>query len=445
MTKNEKDTLLELRGMMSAEKENMDIPRSLTPESIVRAVSKSGQGEVIPITDGRRNDRYLRRAAAMVAALAFIVIGALGMKVINQRSVGKDSAQIMLGDVRRAGNYDEIKQILLGRSNGKSGSAVLGFTSAADKSAGEAELSEAGYTTGEANAVTIPAGNEVKQEEVRAASSLEADGSYLYLAGESADSETGEVTSGISITDRATMETVSFIPFLKSGGVVQSVRKITLTGDVLAVAVSRQGSEPGKESAVLLYNVKDRLNPSFVKEISQCGNYLTSVVCADRYYLISVYDIAAAEEMAADSFAPVYYAGGSRCLVRAEDIFCGIADPESSYLVITSTDMTDLEAQPVGQAILGCGRDIYLSSSSIIAKKQAGGEGGFTGIYCFAMTRNGIVFSGNAVENTSQPSQTEAPSTESSTAAPAVTEETEVTEETTVAAETSVTEEKAEE
>ncbi len=130
-----------------------------------------------------------------------------------------------------------------------------------------------------------------------------------------------------------------------------------------------------------VYDISSRESPVLVNSYEQDGAYQTSRLIGDKLYLLTNDTISPPDVKETDisTYIPSYTIGGKTSYLTPEDIhFCG--EPESSfygfgwwrtYLFISGIDISGDVSFVSGQALLGCGSTLYMSTNAIYIASYA--------------------------------------------------------------------------
>lgn len=417
MNRTDKQTLDGLKNQFDKAKANAQIPEQLCKERIVRLVAKNGVSSKPHEMDGRGALVPLYRVTALVAMLTIAVVCALGMRLIEQHSAEKiNGNDVVVAEIRNARNYDEIKEILLreGKTSGKSSGKQ-------EQVATTAASSPVPTTSASGEQPTVPSQGDIPDVGIpeysyAGAYLVKTDGEYIYIAAKGL-SLLGAPTQQILIVrtyPADSMQLVSAVDVsVNAAGCDERIIGIYMLGKNLIAIIDRaygKGTPDEKlETAAVIVDITDKTAPVKVRELTQSGSYLKSMLLNGKLYMMSTYSVkTAGKETPADSLIPSYTDNGVEHLFTASNIYCGVTNPESSYLVITTADIANPDVPVYSQAILGCGSDIYVSSTTFVAARQFsedkthdGTKEQYTELYCFNITQNGIEFNGtNVIEGT---------------------------------------------
>lgn len=422
MNRKNKQTLERIRSEMSAANENLQLPESLSKNSIVKLAEKSSVSKNPVCLDGNRKIMPLYRTTALVASLAVVVGCVLGISVYKESRMNIAGNDIIVGEIRNARNYDEIKQIFLGQAN-KSAPPVSSRTpSPAVSSVPETTTDVPTCATQEESSsapISVQSLPEIGSFEYDGSFLVKSDGEYLYMASKSSGIIPGREAPRVVIMRAYPVDSMQIVstvdlPVGSEATAENNIIGLRLTADKLIVVVNRvlnpASADKQTKTVTYLYSIADKSAPVLERELVQDGNYVDLLVSAGKLYTVTNYSVLVDVENdpAADSLVPSYSDNGVLRLLSAEQIYCGVTNPKSSYLVITTANIADASAPPIARAILGCDSKIYFSESTFVATRRfmetSAGRSPeqYTELYCFSITDNGIEFRGsNVVEGVS--------------------------------------------
>lgn len=454
MKKSDKQILEMLEKEMHKSAESANIPLRLQKESMV-AMLKNAENEQTDFSDKTGNSSkksngnitVLRKLMVTAAMLAVVVTGALvmragdGVKVVKTDSFyeGYKSA----APVKNAGSYEEVEKAVEKILSSKT------ETKPAEKTTGSAEISDSTNTEfsqtieqvkdsliegyGEyvaiANQAVIGSVNEIAKNNAFnepggvatygdfKADIVKNDGEYLYIASTDSNAETGDTVEQIKIVKTlsdGSLEAVSDI-ILSQGTSKENFDEcieIYLKNNCLT-AIMKRHEYTFKNTAfydnistvAVSYDITDPYSPQKVREHIQDGEYVSSNLYENRLCLVTAKSIPA--EAGADSQAliPIFSVDGVQKKLRAEEIFIAVNDPEASYLFVTVTDVADFSKDVGCLAVLGCGKEVYCSSSAIAVAREFvsleadenNNRSSLTEIYRFNIKDSKIAFSGSYI------------------------------------------------
>lgn len=444
MKKKDKQTLDMLRDELAKSSETAKVPLRLQKESIVTML-KNDDGNKKDFSDktGTKNNIIvLRRLIAAAAALVIVVAAALvaqsgGVKVIKTDSFynGYEGAE----PVQNAKSYEDIEKAVLEILGSKSGETQKDDTSAStEKSDGTASstsqnvidrliegynnyVSEANSSGEAAEYTADSSASGVSQGVVSdgdyKADIVKTDGKYLYIVTTGVDSENGRTVEQIKIVKAVPAEEMSVVSTINltntSANEVDECLEIYLKNGRLIALMSRYSYSMAGSAAyddistvAVYYDITDPTVPVKLREHKQDGGYVSSGLYGNQLYLVTTRSISTVSAQLEESAViPSFSVNGESFKLNAEDVFIAVNDPDASFLFITVTDITDLQASVGRLAILGSGKEVYCSAHTIAVARgfvsvEADGNGvhsKLTEIYRFNISGSSIAFSGSYV------------------------------------------------
>ncbi len=422
MNRKNKQTLEKIRLEMNEANENLQLPDSLSTSSVVKLAKRSAVNQNPQHLDSPRNVRPLYRITAMAATLAIVMGCALGISIIKESQMDIAGDDVIVGEIRNARNYDEIKQIFLGQANKLNNNDDENEGGKPSKVTPETATDvPVSSGVGATSAAVNPWHDEelIDGFEYDGSVIVKSDGEYIYMASKASGIIPGRESPRVVIMRANTidsMQTVTNIdlPVVDDAKVEDSIIGLRLTNGKLIVVVKRllnRGTANEQTKTVLyLYNVTDKKTPVLERELIQDGKFVDLLISDGKLYTVSNYTVLvdAKNIHSVDSLIPSYSDNGVLHLFGAQQIYCGVTDPDSSYLIITTADITNAAAPLGARAILGCDSKIYFSKNTFVATRRYTDKSAsnipeqYTELYCFAVTKDGIEFKGsNVVEGIS--------------------------------------------
>lgn len=446
MKKNDKQTLEMLQKEFEKSAESAQIPLRLQKESMV-AMLKSDEGKETDFSDKtgtkKNNIVVLRRLTAAAAMLAIVVVGALlmrtgGVKVIKTDSFYKSYESVE--PVRNARSYEEVEQavreILGGKQSAADSTKETEKTNNSTQTTAENVINRLleGYSkyVADTNAEGKTSVYVSETPAVQSSSEVVAvygdfkadivknDGEYLYVVTTGVNSQTGATVEQIKIVKAEPAEEMKVVSTIvlsngESSSEINECLEIYLKNDTLIALMSSysyslSGSVAYDDvsTAAVYYDISEPTAPVKLREHKQDGKYVSSSLHESRFALVTAKSIPSLKEQSdiSESGAiPSFSIDGVSSKLKAEDIFIAVNDPEASYLFITVTDISDLEAQIGRLAVLGSGKEIYCSAHSIVIARgfvsldadKNGAYESLTELYRFNINGSSIGFSGSYV------------------------------------------------
>lgn len=243
------------------------------------------------------------------------------------------------------------------------------------------------------------------------------DGEILYIVSTGTNAETGAAVEQIKIVRTASdgsLESVSDI-VLSEGTSHESFDEcieIYLKNNCLTAIMKRhehtysdKGFYDNASTVAVSYDITDPYSPKKIREHIQDGEYVSSNLYENRLCLVTAKTISASAGEDSQTPIPSYSVDGVQRKLRAEEIFIAVNDPEASYLFVTVTDISDFSKDVGCLAVLGCGNEIYCSSSAIAVAREFvsveadenNNRSSLTEIYRFNINDSEISFSGSYI------------------------------------------------
>lgn len=455
MKKSDKQILEMLENEMRKSAESAKIPLRLQKESMV-AMLKNAENEQTDFSDKTGTDSrasgsnivMLRKLLATAAMLAIVVTGALvmrtgeGVKVIRTDSFyeGYKSA----APVRNAGSYEEVEKAVEEILEGKTEERTVQQTTEKPEGGSNRRTESAqtvqqikdsliegyGEYVASANQAVIGSikdgiekSNVTNEPDGVAtygdfkADIVKNDGEYLYIVSTGINAETGDTVEQIKIVrtvSDGTLEAVSTI--VLSEGVSKKnfdeCIEIYLKNNCLTAIMKRHeysftdtAVSDNISTVAVCYDITNPYSPKKTREHIQDGEYVSSNLYGNRLCLVTAKSIPAETGEDAQELIPIFSVDGSQRKLRAEEIFIAVNDPEASYLFVTVTDITDFNKNVGCLAVLGCGNEVYCSSSAIAVAREFvsveadenNNRSSLTEIYRFNIKASTIAFSGSYI------------------------------------------------
>lgn len=435
MRKADKQTLDILRKELAKSSETAKVPLKLQKDSVVTML-KNGElnkKDFSSETGNKRNIVVLKRLTAAAAVIAVVIIAALyvnsgGVKVIKTDSFYKsyESAE----PVKNAKSYEDIEKAVReilnhkatdsqkpqsGKDNAENSTDTVTkslkdrFIEGYSEYIAQSNLAEgAEYAAETASGIAegVVSYGDFKADIVKT------DGKYLYIVTTGVDEKTGATLEQIKIVKASPAEEMQVVStvILSNGANASKIDEcieIYLKNNRLIALLNRYSYSMSGTAAfdsvstvAVHYDISDPTSPQKLREHVQEGGYVTSGLYENSLCLVTE-----KTELEASGVIPSYSVNGTQTKLNAEDIFIAVNDPEASYLFITVTDISDLQA-PVGKlAVLGSGKEIYCSAHTIAVARgfvsvdadKNGAHSSLTEIYRFNISGASIAFSGSYI------------------------------------------------
>ncbi len=433
--KNDKQILDMLRNELEKSSDTANIPLRLQKESIVNMLKNDEHKETdFSVKTGTNKSKIIsiRRLAAAAAMLAVVVAGVLamradGVKVIKRDTFYKSYEGAEL--VRSARSYEEVevavKEILEKKqpehqhkpqsgntsSHSSASHTVFDGKEILDKlyegyrniAAVQKAVNEAGenlYAASSAVGDAVMSLNDIEADIVKS------NGEYLYIVTTGKNPETGSLTEQIKIVRAVPadkMQVVSTVTLSDNAvaGAFEECIEIYLKDNILIALLGKKDFDTEAETTAVYYDISNPEKPVKIREHTQDGEYLFSSLNTNSLCLVTDKRVTASDS----GLVPSFEVDGATTKLGAENIFISVKDPEASYIFITVTDISDFD-KPAGHlAILGSGKQLYCSESTITATREfvsvESDENGmlpsFTEIYRFNVVGSSISFAGSYV------------------------------------------------
>ncbi len=450
MMKNDKQMLDMLRNEFEKSSESVQVPLKLQKESMVAMLKNEEQNTSdfsVKTGMNKSNIIAIRRFAAAAAMFAVVIAAVLamradGVKIVKSDKFYKSYEGVEL--VKNAQSYEEIEKAvheILGEKvpEKKPADSQSGEQPSSDKKNDEASEKKEildklyeGYrnanaaagenavsdetaqknlgTAGSSGNVLYPAGNTVA-ETVTTIGDYDADivdsnGEYLYVVTTGNNPQSGSMTEQIKIIKDASeseMKVVSTITLSDNvvAGASEECIAMHLKNNVLIAIMDKKDFDTETVTTAVYYDVSDPEAPKKIREHTQEGTYLFSTLNGNSLCLVTDKQIKSADA----TLLPSFTVNGKTTVTDPKEIFIVSKDLESSYIFITLTDISCFD-EPVGHlAIIGSGKRLYCSESSITATREFvsvepdknGAYPSRTEIYRFNMNGSSIYFAGQYV------------------------------------------------
>ncbi len=404
--KTDKQILDLLRNETEKSAETVQVPLRLQKESIVAMIKKEQENEASSAErkSSRKKNGYAVRMAAVAAMIGIVFASALAMsRDFASRSVRLNTVAVSnpnansLRAVRGSEELEnEIQSIIKRNSaaghttpsapvtNGDNGkipdvSGGISTSAATDKQGTTPD----GYK----NLVAVKnadkfSGGILGESAVLAeisepldADSYEADivkksGNYLYVVSVVTDSETGAACEEIKIvkaTPPEEMKVISTVVLPDNEN--DNCIEIHIKNDMLIAIISRSNAQTGAASTLAVYySISDPQNPAKIREHIQDGEYVFSSIQGNNLCLVT--DKTLEESTEGETAVPSFSVDGKEYGLDATGEIMIVNDPDTSYIFITVTDISDFSAKVGRLAIIGCGKNICCSEETVAVVRE---------------------------------------------------------------------------
>lgn len=384
--------------MLRNELEKIEIPESIGKENVIKMLKEQKDfsdrtGNIINIDAKRDNASgksitLIGKAAAMAAALAVVVAGALFISSRSKVDVIKTKPAYENGDavqlIRGAESYDEVEQAIQQILNKPSSSQGESITETDETSvSGNQEDSHLGGYI--AQPIEDTDKNESELINVEEFTGFEADivknnNEYIYIVAT-------EESNNSALQECQVIKTVKAYPANEMSVVSTTVLadnsnpnvkdkciEIYLKDNRLVAIMERKSSITDDEASynkdltvAIYYDITNPEAPRKLREHIQDGKYNTSYLSGNTLCLITDKPIVASENLT----IPSYSINGVLQMPKAEEIFMSVNDPEAAYIFITATNISDFSAPVKCMAFLGgSGNGLYICENSIIVTRS---------------------------------------------------------------------------
>lgn len=455
MKKNDKQMLEMLGSEIKKSTESAKIPLRLQKESMV-AMLENAEKNKKDFSNKTGNESkakstnivMLRKLTAAAAMLAIVITGALvmrtggGVKVVKTDTFyeGYKSAS----PVKNAGSYEEVEkaveEILFEKNEAvsnenttkaseKNSGTGTGITQQTEQKKGSLIEGYGGYVASanrdilgsikngneKSNASNEPGGVAVYGD--FKADIVKNDGEFLYIASTGNNAETGDTIEKIRVVKTVSdgsIEAVSDIILSASASIenFDECIEIYLKNNCLTAIMKRHEYTfndtvfyDNVSTVAVCYDISDPYSPKKIREHIQDGEYVSSSLYENRLCIVTSKSISNEAGNGSQELIPAFSIDGAQKKLKAEEIFIAVNDPEASYLFITVTDITDFSKDVGCLAVLGCGNEVYCSSSAIAVAREFvsveadenNNRSTLTEIYRFNIKDSGIAFSGSYI------------------------------------------------
>lgn len=433
--KNDKQMLDMLKNELEKSSESVSVPLRLQKESVVNMLKNEEYKETdFSVKTGTNKSKLvaIRRLAAAAAMLAVVIVGVLAMRADGVKVIKRDTfyksyegAEI----VKSAQSYEEIevavKEILSGsesktkphsESDSSQGSnSQTAFNSEEILSKlyeGYRNIDVAEKAMNEIGKNIYAAGNFfIGTDAVNLLNDVDADivknnGEYLFIVTTGKNLQTGNMTEQIKIVKAVPAEEMKVVSTVVLSdnvvaGAFEECIEIYLKDNILIALLGKKDFDTEAVTAAVYYDISNPEAPVKIREHTQDGKYLFSSLNENSLCLVTDKQIA----MSDSELVPSFTVNGKAESLGVEDIFISVNDPEASYIFITVTDISAFD-KPVGHlAILGSGKQLYCSESTIAAAREFvsvdpdknNSHPSLTEIYRFNVSGSSITFAGSYI------------------------------------------------
>ncbi len=291
-----------------------------------------------------------------IAVIVVLAVVAVGISTLFGSTAGTE--------MRTFNSYGELKNFVNQNSGSSSsfyGFGVAGATESMRATAGVDMISDSNEQTESAKSTDYSTTN-IQVEGVDEADIVKNDGKYIYTI-------SGNKILIVDAYPASGMNLVSEIE------VNQSIGQFYINGNKLIVfsRTYEQASTPetecfsemgcgsyGDRTAVYIYDITDRSNPTLADTVVTDGNYLNSRMIGDYVYVISNKYV-----RGADPVLPIYRVNGVESVIAPTDIFYyPYPDSGFSFNIITAVNVQSSEVNSKVY-LLGSSYNLYVSQDNI--------------------------------------------------------------------------------
>ncbi|MBQ6381370.1 MAG: beta-propeller domain-containing protein [Clostridia bacterium] len=307
---------------------------------------------VMPLSEKRRRKRTV---SAIAAAVAVVLIGAIGIGVIPNIPKNDVLATTASGKQEALSAYSNYRQVKkdIKKLNTRSFDffSLFGNLSKGDANYNVLEeyaLSDSGTeTTGEtAYGKTFNQVAGVEEDDI-----IQTDGKYIYYAGglnveqREDDLETRETEHNRVYIFSAEGKQSKLVKTLSIGESCNTIDGIYVSGSRLIVLYTSE-----KAAHTEVYDISDIEHIQKTAAFSQSGSYSASRLIGNKLYLVS---------NQREAEIPLVCCGNAEQKIPAEQIYKTANPASASFLVVSCMDITNSEKMEQAKAVLGGSRNVY--------------------------------------------------------------------------------------
>ena len=206
-----------------------------------------------------------------------------------------------------------------------------------------------------------------KQEKgVDEADIIKTNGSDIYYLNQSFDEENSISKRSVNVfeTKKGKSTLANSIELEDTNSVIEDM---FVSDDRLIVnCTSFSGSTVEEEVAgsysaakAIVYDISDIENPVEVNSFEQSGQYISSRLVGDTFYIVSNYNIESNDGKIKSYIPAVRNGSADADKLNPNDIYYAKNGVGTSYVVVTALDVNTCETVGTTKAVLGCGYDVY--------------------------------------------------------------------------------------
>lgn len=420
MKKTDEQILNSLRQEFEKSAETANVPLRLQKESIVAMLKDENIQKDFSDKTGtetkKKNENIiiLRRLTAVAAMLAIIVSGTLALRADNVRMtkvdtfnennesqdqiknvrndreledvineiISKNSSQQAAASPNQQGSQQSVKQETDGATHGgitaPTAPAVTAAQSTATSAIGNydnlvAVKEEIGSDAGIFGTSHIFSNSSgVTARDGYEADIVKQDGKFLYVVSFGTNQGNGGIIEEIKIVKTLPAEEMQVVSSVKlteysSAETVDKCLEIHVKDGKLIALISRTDSATKSTSTVAaFYDISVPENPVKIREHIQDGAYVSSSLQGNNLCLVTDKTVTDT----ADTVIPSFSVDGKAIGLDAKSEIFIVNDPDTSYIFITVTDISDFSRSVGRMAIIGCGKKLYCTSASVAFARE---------------------------------------------------------------------------
>lgn len=401
MKKTDEKILDLLRNETEKSVETLQVPLRLQKESVVAMLkAEQAKEEYSQEKKSNRKNGYAVRMMAVAAMIGIVFASALAMsRDFASRSVKLNTVAVSnpnANSLRGVGGNEELEneiQSIIKKNSAVSTAPSIPVTNGKSPDSSGAETAPAAphnpaaAADGYKNLIAVRnndkfSGGILGERAVLAEiseqvdkSSYEADivkrsGDYLYVVSVVTDSETGDAREEIKIvkaTPPEEMKVISTVVLPDNEN--DNCIEIHIKNDMLIAIIGRCDVQTGACSTLAVYySVSEPQNPSKIREHIQDGEYVSSSVQGDNLCLVT--DKTLKESADGESAVPSFSVNGEKYGLDAKSEIMIVNNPDTSYIFITVTDISDFSARVGRLAVIGCGKNICCSAETVAVVRE---------------------------------------------------------------------------
>lgn len=336
----------DIRDYLKDQTKNVKTPDSLQPEAIEKMLEGKAQ---------KKKGMSRKTISILVSAACFLLIIVAGAVMIP--SIQKEEKTTTVAD-NKTDSYEWFYDKIMDGYEEPDRGFFMDF-SATEKTTGASDMSDAVYEnvyendgTGAASSGADYSETDVQVDGVMEGDIVKTDGTYIYTI--------SAATTGsrihIYLANEGTPKEIS--EFFISN---ERCNEMYLHGDNIVLVTSTWEEE--NNTAVHIYDIKDKENPMLVKSLNQSGDFSTARVNGNYLYTFSNYRV---DREDAKKEKPETYVPKTNGFVMPFDRICPIGeDTSNTYMVMTSLNLSEPTDYTDTISTLGASNVYYVSNENI--------------------------------------------------------------------------------